>query len=316
MRRSSSLILLASLLSTPLYAADAREWLARMVDSTDRQNFRGTFIYERSGNFSTHRIWHLAQGAAPRERLLQLDGLEQEVVLADGRVLCASGSLLEQQAGAQQWAGRKLDVARLEDVYELKAMGDSRVAGRPAVVLLLLPRDANRYARELQLDSATGLPLKSLLLNGQGQLLERLQFTSLEPDASLDSQELQPVTDCRALAKAATTQAVASDWAIGWMPAGFMQVGILQERSATSGQPVQTLMFDDGLARFSIFIEALGDARVSSAHLQVGPTVVVSRPISTANGQFMATVVGEVPLPTAERIALSVGPRTAGEQQP
>jgi sigma-E factor negative regulatory protein RseB len=287
-----------------------------MADAATQQNFRGTFIYERSGNFSTHRIWHLVQGSAVSERLLQLDGQEQEVVLADGKVLCASGSLLEQQAGAQQWAGRKLDVARLEAVYELKTMGDSRVAGRPAVVLLLLPRDTNRYARELQLDRATGLPLKSLLLNGQGQLLERLQFTSLEPDAALASQELLPVTDCRALPQAAQAARAVSDWKIGWMPAGFIQVGVLEDRSDASGQPLQTLVFDDGLARFSVFIEALGETQVNSAHLQVGPTVVVSRPITTARGQFMATVVGEVPLPTAERIALSVAPGSSEAEQP
>lgn len=38
----------------------------------------------------------------------------------------------------------------------------------------------------------------------------------------------------------------------------------------------------------------------------MGPTVAVSKRISTADGDVMVTVVGEVPLGTAERVALSM----------
>ncbi len=307
MRRSSVLILLSTLLSPSLFAADAQQWLLRMGEAADQKSFRGIFIYERSGNFSTHSIWHRAQGGgSSRERLLQLDGPEQEVLLADGSISCATANLAEHFVDMQHWAGRKLDVSRLQQGYELKVLGNSRVAGRSAAVLLLLPRDANRYARELHLDSETGLPLKLLLLNGQGQLLERLQFTSLEPNQQITDQDLQAVTDCRALPVSAKSTDVQSLWRVDWVPSGFTQVAVIESPGTVSGKPVQGLVFDDGLARFSIFIESLGDAVVSDAHAQVGPTVVVSRPINTARGQFMVTVVGEVPLVAAERIVLSV----------
>jgi len=171
--------------------------------------------------------------------------------------------------------------------------------------LLLLPRDANRYARELQLDVDVGLPLKSLLLNEHGQLLERLQYTSLFLSQPVTDKELQSATDCHVLPikKQADAQAL---WSVGWVPPGFTQIGILQSPGESAARPQQSLMFDDGLARFSVFIEPLDDSMASSAHAQVGPTVVVAKPFNSIRGPFMATVVGEVPFATAERVASSV----------
>ena len=45
---------------------------------------------------------------------------------------------------------------------------------------------------------------------------------------------------------------------------------------------------------------------VEDARSQMGPTVAVSKRISTAGGDVMVTVIGEIPLGTAERIALSM----------
>lgn len=306
MRLPIAFILLASVLSGSLQASEARDWLLRMAEAGNRESFSGTYIYERSGNFSTHRIWHQAQPpASSRERLLQLDGPVQELLLADGQVRCATEALAGHFAGMQYLDGRQLDVARLEQTYELKFLGNSRVAGRSAVVLLLLPRDADRYARELHLDYGTGLPLKSLLLNEQGELLERMQFTSLNP-RSLEAKDLQPVTRCIALPEPPAASRSQSAWQIGWMPAGFVAAGGVERPGKVSGLPLQTLVFDDGLARFSVFIEAVDDVVAGDAKGQVGPTVVVSRPMSTPGGQFMVTVVGEIPLATAERVLLSI----------
>jgi sigma-E factor negative regulatory protein RseB len=42
---------------------------------------------------------------------------------------------------------------------------------------------------------------------------------------------------------------------------------------------------------------------------QLGPTSAVSRRLNTPKGKVMVTVVGEIPLGTAERVALSMRPR-------
>ena len=80
----------------------------------------------------------------------------------------------------------------------------------------------------------------------------------------------------------------------------------LERTSPLSAEPVAYLLYGDGLARFSIFLEPLQGAAAEDARSQFGPTAVVSRRMSTAEGDVMVTVVGEIPLGTAERVALSM----------
>lgn len=170
MRTTSLLLLLGSLMAVPAtQAADASDWLNRLAEADRQNSFQGTFVYERNGSFSTHEIWHRVESdGAVRERLLQLDGARQEVVRVDGRTQCISGGLADQLADAQLWPVRKFDPFQLASWYDLRLVGESRVAGRPAVVLAVTPRDQHRYGFELHLDRDTGLPLKSLLLNEKG----------------------------------------------------------------------------------------------------------------------------------------------------
>ena len=74
-------------------------------------------------------------------------------------------------------------------------------------------------------------------------------------------------------------------------------------------------MYDDGLARFSVFLEAMDQNAGSDARLQFGPTVAVSRQLTTPKGEVMVTVVGEIPIGTAERVALSMRPQDAQASQ-
>jgi sigma-E factor negative regulatory protein RseB len=78
---------------------------------------------------------------------------------------------------------------------------------------------------------------------------------------------------------------------------------------------VNSLMYDDGLARFSVFLEPLNGATVTDTRTQLGPTVAVSRSLTTPQGGMMVTVVGEIPVGTAERIALSMRSDAAATKQ-
>jgi sigma-E factor negative regulatory protein RseB len=100
-------------------------------------------------------------------------------------------------------------------------------------------------------------------------------------------------------------------WRAAWVPPGFQLQQAMQRRSPASTEQVTYLTYDDGLARFSIFLEPLRGAKVEDARSQLGPTAVVSRRMSTVDGDVMVTVVGEIPLGTAERVALSMQAQAA-----
>nr|AAF18263.1 MucB [Azotobacter vinelandii] len=313
--RFFSLLLLVGSMAMSVQAADAQNWLSRLLKAEQRQSFQGVFVYERNGSFSTHAIWHQAgqNDGESRERLLRLDGAPVEVMRVDGRLKCGSSAVADQLIeGEGPWPPRPLDPQKLAEWYEIRMVGESRVAGRAAVVLTILPRDQYRYGFELHLDRETSLPLKSLLLNEKGQLLERLQFTQLDTSTPLTKDKLEPGPACQPVEVLQTSTPKQGAWRSEWLPPGFTLRSMHTQPSPVSGENITYLMYGDGLARFSVFIEPLHSALVEDARSQLGPTVVVSKRISTADGDMMVTVIGEVPLGTAERIVLSI---RASEEQ-
>ncbi len=302
-------LLLSGWFIVPAHADEAQDWLTRLGQAEQQQSFHGTFVYERNGSFSTHNIWHRVQNGQVRERLLQLDGSAQEVVRIDGRTQCVSGTLIAGLGDSPNAAARALDPKKLKNWYDLAVIGKSRVAGRDAVIVSLTPRDQHRYGFELHLDKKTGLPLKSLLLNDKGQLLERFQFTSLDTDEIPSDKDLLADADCKPINIASDKASAAKtvqNWRSDWLPPGFELTSSSSHKDAQTKTQVSSLMYDDGLARFSVFLEPLNGATVTDTRTQLGPTVAVSRRLTTPQGEMMVTVVGEIPIGTAERIALSM----------
>ncbi|MGE8388695.1 MAG: MucB/RseB C-terminal domain-containing protein [Pseudomonas sp.] len=313
-------LLIGSCMTVPALAAnsspEASEWLNKLAQAEQKQSYQGSFVYERNGSFSSHDIWHRVQDGKVSERLLQLDGTAQEIVRVDGKVQCVSGALASGVSDLPDAAPRMLDPLKLMSWYDLSVQGKSRVAGRDAVIVSLSPRDQHRYAFELHLDRKTGLPLRSLMLNEKGQLLERFQMTSLDTDNLPTDAQLHASAACKPVERVASskTEAVAG-WRSDWLPPGFELINSTVRRDPSRDSAVSSLMYDDGLARFSVFLEPVKEDASADVRTQLGPTSAVSRRLNTPKGKVMVTVVGEIPLGTAERIALSMRPQDAQARQ-
>ena len=307
-------LLLGGWCVAPAYAGEAQDWLNRLSQAEQQQSFQGTFVYERNGSFSTHNIWHRVQDGKVRERLLQLDGSAQEVMRIDGYTQCVSGTLIAGLGNTPDATARALDPQKLKNWYDLAVIGKSRVAGRQAVIVALTPKDQHRYGFELHLDKETGLPLKSLLLNDKGQLLERFQFTRLNTSEPSEG-DLQASAECKAVVQDSDkATAVKTTWHSDWLPPGFELTSSVARNDPDTKIQVNSLMYDDGLARFSVFLEPLNGATATDTRTQLGPTAAVSRRLTTPQGEMMVTVVGEIPIGTAERIALSMRSDVAAAQ--
>lgn len=293
----------------PLPPETGQAWLQRWLAAESR-SYQGTFVYERNGSFSTHAIWHRRDASGRvRERLLQLDGPAQEVLRVDAQVQCVSNPQAAQPEPLAGLRRQQVLAEQLSAQYEVRLLGQSRVAGHAAVVLALLPRDQYRYALELHLDQQSGLLLKSLLLNGQGQLLERFQFAQLDTRSPLNAAALQPSAACLPVSMAppeSSAPALSSPWQAAWLPPGFSLSSVQQRGAQGASQALTWLMFSDGLARFSLFIEVLPQTAVEDLQSQLGPTIILSRQMPGVSGPVMLTLVGEVPLATAERVLQSI----------
>lgn len=299
--------LLSGGLTSPVQAAtDAAQWLGRLAQAEQQQGFTGTFVYERNGSFSTHDIWHLANHGHVSERVLQLDGPAIESLRVNGAARCLSSDPSSAALNPTPASEQRLDPLKLMSWYTLTVGGSSRVAGRETQVVMLRPKDQQRYGLQLYLDKQTGLALKSLLVGDRGQLLERFQFTRFTP-GNPDELELAASSNCKpAVAALVASRAAAASWRSDWLPAGFELSGSSVHVDPERKVPVANLIYGDGLARLSVFVEPIGSGTSPESRLQLGPTAVVSRHLEQAGTEMLVTVVGEVPMGTAERVALSV----------
>lgn len=292
----------------------AEHWLQRLQAAQGMQGYQGAFVYERKGAFSTHQIWRQidAQGQVS-ERFMQLNGPAHEVVRVNGRVTCISSAVADDLTSVDVWPPEILQLQDLQQWYQVRVLGESRVAGRQAAVLLFSPRDQYRYPIELSVDQATAIPLKSLLLNEQGQLLERLQFVqfkAISQQATAESTQatLTPSSACIpvTLAEDIADAQANSEWSTEWLPPGFVLINSHYKPTSAAEGHVLSQVYSDGLAHFSVFLERIDGLEVEGGRRQLGPTAVVSRKIIRGAETLMVTVVGEIPLASAERVALSM----------
>ncbi|MBB3104418.1 MucB/RseB C-terminal domain-containing protein [Azomonas macrocytogenes] len=294
-------------------SSDANAWLNRLVVAAQQKSFQGNFVFERAGVFSSYTVWHEASGNSVRERYLRLDGPAAEILKIADRLQCATDDFMLQVAGNKSWKNPDLDIQAIEKLYELHLIGDSRIAGYPATAFAMMPRDQHRYGFEFHVDKNTALPLKVLMLSEKGQLLERFQFISLNV-GPVTSTDLKPTVDCPVTTQSSSSTADVSShkseettWHSDWLPTGFRLIDSGVRKSPVSTESVTWLVYSDGIANFSVFLEPLDNPTAKDERNQMGPTAAISKRITVAGGRdVMITVVGEIPIGTAERIGLSM----------
>ncbi len=305
---------MAGLLFAPsLWAEDSTRWLERMAQAAQEQSYHGSYVYERSGVFTTQDIWRKVRPDGVYELLRQTAGRNQEWLRHDGKLLCASSI---SNTVAQGTPVLNSDLSQLTQWYNLRLMGSTRVASRPVTVVALQPQDAFRYAYELYLDNETGLMLKSLLMDDKREILELFQFATVSFDEPV-SQDLQPNSTCLELEPVVdVADKAVTYWTPAWLPPGF-KLGYQQVQAIKgSDLRITSQIYTDGLARFTLFVEPLGsDGLAEDLRAQLGPTVAVSRRLQAQDQLFLATVVGEIPPLAAERIAESLSEAIVGVER-
>jgi len=251
------------------------------------------------------------------ERLVSLDGSGREIVrtaeevhvyLPDRRVVLVEprsdgGLLLE----VLPEPGPELD-ARY--VMQLRDDGH-KLIGRAVRVLDIMPRDAFRYGYRMWLDEKTAMPLRTMVVDGAGRPVELINFTQLEmprhidaheTEASIDASGFQWVRNVRRPPAAAPSTVV---WRPMRLPPGFRLVANRRQIVPGVEFPVQHLIFSDGFASISVFIEP---ARPGGPAPPESSSVGSANAFTTVVHGRVVTAVGEVPLETVRDVARSVAP--------
>lgn len=303
-----------------------RAWLDRMSHALNNLDYEGTFVYQHDNQLETIRVVHIVNDAGEHERLYSLNGAPREVIRTPDSVHCIlpdDRSVVVDRRLTQDLFPTlpPSQVGDLEDYYRFRLLGEDRVAGLDTMVLGIEPRDRFRYGYRLWLETDTGMLLRSELVDEGGGAIEQMMFTSISlgdgvPMKALDSQIAgyqpaefgpRPPPDQRdeATGEGRDSGGDRLEWSVTRLPPGFhLKSHGRADNPRTNAGSGEHLVFTDGLASVSVYIERAGEGRAAAPDgiSNMGAINAFSR----EKKKHRVTVVGEVPPVTVRNIAHSV----------
>ena len=240
--------------------------------------------------------------------MVTLSGPRRELVRDDQRVVLvgadASSAVAYDSNSGGRWnpVERFADAARLEG-YGARLGGTERVAGYAAQVVELSAKDGWRYGYRLWLEKKSGLPLRLALLDGNGHALEQVAFTALELGRVPAPADLRPSAPDSLQRVQTLDPGTAADpgWRAAAPPPGYTL------RSARRLGPAVQLLYGDGLASVSVYIEPSPPGASGQSAARAGAV----NALSVWRGGHRVMAIGKVPAATVEQFARHVQPVAA-----
>ena len=311
MKLISSLLLLTSLSfsATAIEKEQAESWLTRLSTSLNQLNFNTSFVVVKNNHAEPYHWFHgVVEKGTELEILALLNGPRRDILRKGNVVSYIEPEFPPYSVKSDTIAGPipaifSQDVLTLQKSYEFVSVGKSRVLGRAAQLVRIVSKDEHRHGYWLWLDQDSGLPLKLAVITRKGQLLEQVQFTHLEitdtPAESLTQLNVAELPDIVELPDSGITEFA---WAVNWLPDGFTRKKLDRHRISQTKQPVEFMLFSDGLVDVSVYVGKSKDKQRAVEFALDGATVVLNQVVDG----FEISVVGKIPSKTAKRIADSV----------
>lgn len=313
---------LALVVSSPVWAVEsgvndasgeAFIWLQKISSAIHGLNYRGTFIYQRDKRVETSRIVHLVDETGEQAKLVTLDGTQREMYRMNNDVLCFFPD--SQTAVVDRSHAKKIfpailpeQISSLKESYEAKLGGQDRVAGRDTQIVVLEPKDRFRYSHKFWADVKTGLLLQAGVWKEKHEMVDRFSFSEVSIGIPVSKAEVKPKLAGRKLIQSEEGKAKDSEIDAGWqvksVPLGFKQISAMKRMLPGGKAPVNHIVFSDGLAAVSVFIEALEPTadQLETGLSHRGAMHVYTRVVA----DHAVKVLGEVPAITVRQIGDSV----------
>jgi sigma-E factor negative regulatory protein RseB len=288
---------------------DTRSWWARIQSAAINRNYQGTLVFSAGGLVSSSRVAHFCDGTQRYQRIDALDGQARQVLRHNELVKTLwpanRVAVVEPRQALSGFPALPSGDVNPAMSYEARWLGQERIAGHDAQVLLFRPRDNLRFAQRLWAERDTGLLLRADVLDPHGEVLETSAFTDLHLGA-----RMQPEAVVAAMKKLVgwkelrpqigRTQLDAEGWTLAHPVSGFSLVSCVKRPLVADGAgDVQVLqsVFSDGLTQVSVFVEPFDARRHQGSRSRVGAT----HSVAAQAGAWWITVVGDVPMNTADQ---------------
>jgi len=183
------------------------------------------------------------------------------------------------------------------------ALGETRrIAGYDCQAIVLTPKDNLRYGYRLYADSASGMLLKAVTFDAKGNDVEQFSFTQLSlGKVTRDMVKPRHAAGAWRVQDAAAAPASLAGWGLTAELPGFQKVIELKRKMGES-RPVGQVVYSDGLAAVSVFIEPLENRQVQTGLASMGAIHIYTREVAN----HVVTVVGDAPAVSVQRIADAV----------
>jgi sigma-E factor negative regulatory protein RseB len=292
-------------------SAEALSLLRRIYQATEKLSYTGTFVYQQGERTETSRITRLAGAGGAVERVEVLDGTPREIVRTRDTVRCylpeSKTVKLERRTDARAFPAllpeRVSDLARN---YTITRGETVRIAGFECEAVVLTPKDDMRYGYKLWADVNTGMLLKARTFNHRDETVEQFSFAQLAiGSVPRDRVKTRHAARNWRIEDAAVAPAdlARSGWTVGSVLPGFSKV-IEVTRRFGEARPVGQMVYSDGLAAVSVFIEPMAGRTET---VRPGPSSLGSFQIYTRQvANHVVTVVGEAPAASVQRFATAV----------
>lgn len=280
--------------------ADAFAWLQTIAAAARQMTYSGTFVYRYGNRIETSRIIHVADINGEHEKLQALDGTPREIIRKNEEVFCYTPRnkvlTIEKRKVRQAFPGLPSPQAlpALLENYIIKKGEPERVGGYECQVVILQPKDALRYGHKFWADSKTGLLIKASMFNEQNQMIDQFMFTQLTIGGPIDMELLKPQmegAEIIQLPDTANSAGSKSGWIVKQLPPGFKKIMETRRMMPRKSLPVNHIVFSDGLATVSVFIEPAANTKSDQGLTSQGAVNVYTKPA----GEHQLTVLGEVP---------------------
>lgn len=317
-------LVVLGLLATNVASAesgDSQEGVAmlkKMANASRQLNYSGTFVYQHGNKSETSRIVHYVNSAGGEfEKLETLDGPAREVVRNNDQLTCylpkTKTVIIEQRNTRQLPVLLPERMTGIFANYTVRKTETDRVAGYDCHVIVLEPKDNMRYGRSFCAEVSSGLPLRSRTINEKGEALESFAFTQLTLGGKFNRDKVKSKYAANSKnwridrsALNVSENNVDTGWVLNHQPPGFKKLTEMKRSIAGRSGEVAHIVFSDGLAAVSVFIESMSKGRPVQMLSHKGAVNIYTR----AHTDHMITVLGEAPAITVMQIANSLELRT------
>ena len=298
---------------------DAHALLMKMGDAARKLNYQGTFVYQHGDQLESMRIVHKVEKGQSRESLVSLNGAAREVIRNSHEIQCFLPDEKSVMVEHRKVDSRSFpaivpeSLEQLDKHYVIQLGPTGRVADHAVRAVVIQPRDAYRYGYQLWADSQTDLPLKAILVDEGGHVVEQFMFTNVKIGGSIPDNAFKPkVSDkhfvwYRENGNVTQSPGRMGDWKVEHLPPGFTLSARLMRAVPTHKTPVEHIVYSDGLAVVSVFVEKI-EAGTSTDNINGPIHVGAIHVFGKVVGDHQITVVGEVPARTVDLIGKSVVP--------